>query len=200
MKDKALLAEYRIEGNPLSKAGFAALGLTNDHYKIPINGNNCIVIVSHELGDTHLSASVAISETVGRIPSYAECLKIKDIFFEENEMVVFGISKKILMNMVITNSWAMHMYQYDGPMPPVKKVMEINNYKVDGDYKITKGDVCGWSFVRICGEHYPDMDEICSIKKKYAPDRDVAVFLIKDAVILFSNHKTGITFHKQTMK
>ena len=200
MKEKALLAKYRIEGDEFSRAGFAALGISNDHYLIPINGNRCKIIISDELADTHLSVSVAITETLSRIPTYAECLLIKEIFFEEDEILVFGISRNRLINMIVSNPRAMHMYKYDGPMPPVEKIMEIDDYKVDGDYKITKGKGWGWNFIRILGEHFPDMDEICNIKAKYAPDRDVAVFLIKEAVILFSNPKNGIRYHRQIMK
>lgn len=104
------------------------------------------------------------------------------------------------MNMIVSNPWTIHMYKYNGPMPPVKKIMEIDHYKVDGDYKITKGKGWGWHFIRVCGEHYPDMDEIQNIKKKYAPDSDVAIFLIKDAVIMFSNLKSGIMFNFHMMK
>lgn len=200
MKDKALLAKYRIEGEPISKAGFDALGITNEHYLIPINGNLCRAIVTDVRGDIHLSVSVVLSEKVVRLPTYVECLLIKEMFFEEDEKVVFGISRNLLMNMTFSNSFTMHMYKYDGTMPPVEKIMEIDHYKVDGDYKITKGKVGGWQFVRILSNHYLDMDEIRSIKKKYAHDRDVAVFVIKDAVILFSNPKSGITFNLQTMK
>jgi len=200
MKDKALLAKYRIEGEPISKAGFDALGITNDHYLITVNGNQYRVIVTDVRGDTHLSVSVALSEKVVRVPTYVECLLIKEIFFEEDEKLVFGISRNPLTNMTVSNSFTMHMYKYDGPMPPIEKVIEIDDYKVDGDFKITRGKGWGWQFVRICGDHYPDMDEIRSIKAKYAPDRDVAVFLIKDAVILFSNPKSGITFNFHTIK
>ena len=200
MKDEALLAEYRVESNPLSKIGFDFLGVKADWYRVHINGNDVQVSISHELGDIHLCANIILSDTLGRVPTYAECLEIKDIFFEEDEVMVFGISRNSLMNMTVTNSWAMHMYKYVGPMPPIQKIMEIDNYKVDGDYRITKGKGWGWHFVRICGDHYPDMDEIRQIKDKYAPYMDVAVFLIKGAVILFNNSKDGIKFNRQIMK
>lgn len=200
MKDKALLAKYRIEGDKITKAGLDALGISNDHYLVPMNGNRCKVVISNALGDVHISSCVELTDTLGRLPNYEECLKIKDIFFEEDEIIVFGISRESMMNMIVSNPCVIHMYKYNGPMPPVEKIMEIDHYKVDGDYKITKGKGWGWYFVRILGDHYPDMDEIRSIKAKYAPDRDVAVFLIKDAVILFSNPKSGISFHFHTMK
>lgn len=199
MKNKALLAKYRTK-EPVSESLFQTIGVNNDQYLIPINVKQCKVIISDELGDIHLSASVGIPGKLMRLPSYGELLIIKDMFFEEDENLVFGISKKLLMNMTVTNPFAMHLFKYDGPMPPIKKIMEIDDFKVDGDFKITRGKGWGWHFVRICGEHYPNMDEICNIKEKYASDRDVAVFLIKDAVILFSNPKSGITFNFHTMK
>lgn len=200
MKEKALLAKYRIEGEPIANKGFAALGLTADWYEIPINGNRCKVSISHEFGDTHLCTSVILPSGRGRLPTYEECLKIKDFFFEENEMLVFGLSKNLLMNITVTNPFAMHIYAYDGKMPPVQKIMEIDDYKVDGDYKIKKDNRWGWNFVKISGDKYPDMEEICSLKMKYSPNRDVAVFLIKGAVIMFSNPKEGIIYHRLIMK
>lgn len=199
MKDKALLAKYRTK-EPVSESLFQTIGVNNDQYLIPINGKQCKVIISDELGDIHLSASVGIPGKLMRLPSYGELLIIKDMFFEEDENLVFGISKNLLMNMTVTNPFAMHLFKYDGPMPPSEKVMEIDDFKVDGDFKITRGKGWGWQFVRILGDHYPDMDEIRRIKNKYAPDRDVAVFLLKDMVILFSNPKEGIHYHRQVMK
>ena len=199
MKDKALLAKYRTK-EPVSEGLFKAIGVNNDQYLIPINGNQCKVIISDELGDIHLSASVGIPGTLMRLPSYGELLIIKDMFFEEDENLVFGISRNLLMNMTVTNPFTMHIYKYDSLIPPLEKVMEIDDFKVDGDYKITKGKGWGWQFVRIMGDHFPDMDEIRNIKDKYAYDRDVAVFIIKDAVILFSNPKNGICYHRQVMK
>ena len=200
MKDNALLAKYRIEEDEQTKKRFEPLGLCSEQYLIPIDGNECKVIITREFGCEHFSASIRITESVIRVPNYDECLKIKEVLFEENETIVFGITRNRLMNMTVTNPNTMHMHKYHGPMPPIEKIMEINNYKIDGDYKITKGKGWGWQFVRIIGDHYPDMNEIHSIKNKYASDRDVAVFLLKDAVILFSNPKNGISFYLHTMK
>lgn len=200
MKNKALLAQYRIEGDSFADAAFSALGITVDWYSVPLNGNSCRVSISHEFGHAHVCACVVFPEKGGRLPTYEECLKIKEIFFEEDEMLVFGLSENILMNITVSNPVAMHIYSYTGKMPPVKKIMGIDDYKVDGNYKITKGNYGGWNFVKISGDKYPDMDEICVLKNRYISQKDVAIFLIKDAVIMFSNPKEGIYFRKQIMK
>lgn len=200
MKDANELAKYRIKGPKISKQGFDLLGIKSDFYRIPINGNHCTVSITKELGDIHVSASVILSENVQRIPNYAELLEIKDIFFDENETIVFGISKNILMNMTITNPSVLHMYIYTEQKPPIDKIIQIDHCKKDEDYKITKGKGWGWEFVKITGGHYPDMDELRRFKEKYMGQKDVAVFLINGAVILFHNPKNGITFHKMTMK
>jgi len=201
MKKEALIAKYRIkdEGN----IGFNLLESMRSKprsYIIPINGNKCKVMVSETLGVVHISASIFLSDVVARVPTYAECLIIKQILFEENENLVFGISNNPYMNYSITNPFCMHMYIYSGKMPPFEKIMAIEDYKKDGDYKIKKGNTHGWNFVRITGDYFPDMEELKVLKEKYFLQRNAAIILLQDALILLNNPKEGIVFNKMKMK
>lgn len=90
MKSKEELAKYRIKGAPLTKAGLDGLGIPNEHYMVPMNGNRCKVVISKPFGDVHISSCVELTDTLGRLPNYEECLKIKDIFFEEDEIIVLA--------------------------------------------------------------------------------------------------------------
>lgn len=147
MKDKALLAKYRIEDEGIGFEGLRRIGAAPQSYIIPVNGNNCKAIVSEQLGVVHISASILLSDITARVPTYAECLIIKETLFEENENLIFSISNNPFMNYTITNPFCMHMYVYNGKMPPIEKIIDIKDYKKDGDYKITKGKWGGWYFI-----------------------------------------------------
>lgn len=90
------------------------------------------------------------------------------------------------------------MYTYEGEMPPLEKIIAIEDFKKDGDYKILKARWGGWKFVRITGEYYPSMEELQSLKEKYIQE-DVAIFLVEGAIVMLNNPKKGITFHKMTI-
>ena len=200
MKKDAVLARYRIKDDEAIKP-LGMIGMKAESYSLPINGVDCKVIILKEFNDVHLSASIILGDGTPRFPNYGECLKIKEFLFEEDENLVFGICpNNILLNMCISNPYAIHMYTYEGELPPIEKIKEIEDFKKDGDFKITKGRWGGWYFVKISGNYYPDMDELKSLKAKYVPNDDVAVFLIEDAVIMFRHPKNGIKFHMMTLK
>lgn len=200
MKKEALLAKYRIKDEGVGFEALKLLGATPRSYNIPVNGNNCKVIVSEQLGVVHVSASICLSNVTARVPTYAECLIIKETLFEKKENLIFGISKNPFMNYTISNPFCIHMYVYDGKIPPIEKVIDIEAYKKDGDYQIAEGKFGDWYFVKICGKYFPDMDELKRLKEKYSPQRDVAIVLRKDAIVMLNNYKDGIVFNKMILK
>ena len=201
MKKDALIAKYRI--NDEENIGFRLLnsiGSKPSVYIIPIYGNECKVIISETFKKVHISASISLSGGDVRVPTYAECLIIKETLFEENENLIFGFSYNPLMNYCVSNSFCMHMYIYDGKMPPIEKIMAIEDYKKDGDFKIKKGQTHGWNFVKITGDYFPDMEELKVLKEKYFSQKNAAILLIKDALILLNNPKDGISYNGYIMR
>lgn len=200
MKKEALLAKYRIKDEGVGFEALKLLGAAPRSYSIPVNGNDCKVIVSEKLGVVHVTASICLSNVTARVPTYAECLIIKETLFKKEENLIFGISKNPFMNYTITNPFCIHMYVYDGKIPPIEKVIDTEDYKKDGDYQIAEGKFGDWCFVKICGKYFPDMDELKRLKEKYSPQRDVAIVLRKDAIVMLNNVKDGIVFNKMILK
>lgn len=201
MKEKALIAKYRI--NDEENIGFKMLKSIQaepESYIIPINGQECKVMVSESVGVVRITANILLSDVIARVPTYSELLEVKRILFEENENLIFGFSDNIYMNYVIANPYCIHLYIYEGSMPPIDKIIAMEDYKKDGDFKIKKGQTHGWNFVKITGDYFPDMEELKMLKNKYFPQKNAAVLLIKEALILLNNPKEGIIFNKQIMK
>ena len=200
LRNEAEIAKYRMSENEgFAEIALKALGADPHFYGFLINGNPCKVITSNLFGAIQITAGIHLGEDIARLPTYDELLVVKETFFKEYETVIFGITKNPTINYVVANQAAIHMYEYHDKLPPIQKVMAIEEYKVDGKYHVAKGRYGGWHYVRITGRIPQFLFEIEALKQKYMPNREVAILLIKEALIMWSNPKAGIRYYHQVI-
>lgn len=112
MKNLNYLNEYRYE---LFKG---VLGDEhNGAFKIPIDNKIFFVIASDGLGWEHVSVSI---QNVERCPKWNEMCKIKDMFFEDEEVVMQLHPKK--SEYVNIHDYTLHLWrpiEKDIPTPPM---------------------------------------------------------------------------------
>lgn len=89
----------------------------NGAFKIPIDNKIFFVIASNGLGWEHVSVSI---QNVERCPKWNEMCKIKDMFFEDEEVVMQLHPKK--SEYVNIHDYTLHLWrpiEKDIPTPPM---------------------------------------------------------------------------------
>jgi hypothetical protein len=113
MKNLNYLNEYRVkfkDGNSGDEF--------NGMFQLRINGSPATIIASNGLGWEHVS----ISHT-NRIPSWETMCKVKELFFEDNEVVMQLHPRK--EDYVNNHPYCLHLWKpidQDIPTPPIKLV------------------------------------------------------------------------------
>lgn len=115
MKNLNYLDQYRVE---LFK------GIMGDEhngaFKIPIDNKNFIVIASNGMGWEHVSVHI---QNVERCPKWNEMCKIKEMFFEDEEVVMQLHPKK--SEYVNVHPYTLHLWRpinQEIPTPDIKMV------------------------------------------------------------------------------
>ena len=110
MRNLNELNQYRIEF-------YGSMGdERNGAFRVPIGNKYAFVIASDGMGWEHVSVSM---ENVERCPKWNEMCKIKDMFFEENEVVMQLHPKK--SEYVNNHNYCLHLWkplQDKIPTPP----------------------------------------------------------------------------------
>ena len=93
-------------------------GEKNGYFEISHKGNIYIVIISDGEGWDHVSVSILRKK---RCPTWEEMCWLKDLFFDETELVVqYHPPKSDHVNM---HPYCLHLWRFQGDMPKPDKIM-----------------------------------------------------------------------------